>query len=524
MRKAILLVALLALMLPAAAQDMGGCMLEPPESAAQINMIGWTYPIIDFYADELEACNAVDNIDVNTQLLSSGAAQEQLSLALGAGGTSPYDIIMVTEGTVNSYTAAGWMMPLNDLIDKYEEDFNISDINGIEDMTVDGNIYALPMEFNTRHLFYRPDILEAHGVAVPETWDDVIDACGVLYAEESTVLPFTVQLHAGWAWRLEFSDMLLGFGGHLLNEDNTPAFNSDEGVMALEKLVEIVDACMGAEGLTYSIDDSHIGIATGELAMVFTWASRAAAMDDPDFSDFVGGIEFAPAPRAIEGAPYAATGGTGAGLGIPANIDDDPDLVFRVILEALDEESQIRGAHVGVISRQRVVDNADARYLPAVFETIMVASKARRTAIGAQLNGVGQWLPQIVTGEMSAADLLDAGVRVSSRASRSLTGEMPLHAGRVFTDRRHRPLHLFPFLVGVSQSLTPPSAEDGRGGIELKATGVDSLDRRGVERLYWVAMAAANRHRRNVRPRTCWTPFKPLDCLHAPKRGTTTPS
>ena len=45
MRKAILVVALLALMLPAAAQDMGGCMIEPPESAAQINMIGWTYPI-----------------------------------------------------------------------------------------------------------------------------------------------------------------------------------------------------------------------------------------------------------------------------------------------------------------------------------------------------------------------------------------------------------------------------------------------------------------------------------------------
>ncbi|MDE2774557.1 MAG: extracellular solute-binding protein [Chloroflexota bacterium] len=410
MRKAILVVALLALMLPAAAQDMGGCMLEPPENAAQINMIGWTYPIIDFYADELEACNAVDNVEVNTQLLSSGAAQEQLSLALGAGGTSPYDIIMVTQGTVNSYTAEGWMMPLNDLIDKYEEAYHISDIGGLEDMSIDGVIYALPMELNTRHLFYRPDILEAHGVAVPETWDDVIDACGVLYADESTVLPFTIQLHAGWAWRLEFSDLLLGFGGHLLNEDNTPAFNGDEGVMALEKLVEITDACMGAEGLTYSIDDSQIGIATGELAMVFTWASRAAAMDDPDFSDYVGGIEFAPAPRALADGPYAATGGTGAGLGIPANIDDDPDLVFQVLMEALDVQSQVGASGYGVISRNSVAAEADARYLPAVFETINGGVEGSSVAaIGAVLNGVlGQWLPQIVTGDMSAADLLDA--------------------------------------------------------------------------------------------------------------------
>ena len=301
-------------------------------------------------------------------------------------------------------------MPLNDLIDKYEDAYQISDILGIADMTVDGMVYGLPMEQNTRHLFYRPDLLEKHGIEVPETWDDVIDACGVLQAEDSIVIPFTTQLHAGWAWRIEFSDMLLGFGGQPLNDDMTPAFNSDEGVMALEKLIEIVDACMGEEGLTYSIDDSQIGIATGELAMAFTWASRAAAMDDPDFSDYVGGINFAPAPRAVEGAPYAATGGTGAGLGIPANIDDDPDLVFQVILEAMDEETMLRGSNYGVITRQAVAAKADARYLPAVFATISGGVEGTPVpAIGAVLNPVlAQWLPQIATGDMSAADLLDA--------------------------------------------------------------------------------------------------------------------
>jgi ABC-type glycerol-3-phosphate transport system substrate-binding protein len=410
MKKVMLIIALLACMLPVAAQDMGGCMLEPPESAATINMIGWTYPIIDFFADELEACNAVDNIDVNTQLLDSGSAHDQLRLALGAGGVSPYDIIMVTEGDVESYVHEGWMMPLNDLIEKYEEQYQISDILGIDDMAVDGVVYALPMEQNTRHMFYRPDLLEKHGIDVPDTWDDVIAACGVLEAEDSIVIPFTIQLHAGWAWRSEFYNMLLGFGGTQINDDNTPAFNSDEGVMALDKMVEIIDACMGDEGLTYSIDDSQIGIATGELAMAFTWASRAASMDDPDFSDYVGGINFAPAPRAIAGAPYASTGGTGAGLGIPSNIDDDPDLVFQIILEAMDEETMLRGSNYGVITRKAVAAVAEARYLPAVFETIaggVVGSEA--PAIGAVLNPVlGQWLPQIMTGEWSSADLLDA--------------------------------------------------------------------------------------------------------------------
>ena len=412
MRKVILIIALLALVIPAAAQDMSAatCDIEPPESSQTVNMIGWTYPIIDLYADELEACNAVDNIEVNTQLLDSGSAHDQLRLALGAGGAPPYDIIMVTQGDVESYVAEGWMMPLNDLIDKYEEAYDISDISGLADMTVDGSIYGLPMEQNTRHLFYRPDLLEKYMLEVPDTWDDVIAACGVLQDEDSIVIPFTTQLHAGWAWRIEFSDMVFAFGGQLLNDDNTPAFHSEAGVQALNKLVEIVDACMGPEGLTYSIDDSQIGIATGELAMAFTWASRAAAMDDPEFSDYVGQIEFAPAPRAAADGPYGATGGTGAGLGIPANIDDDPELVFQVILEATDVESQLRASQLGVITRNAVAAQADARYLPAVFDTINGGVEGQNMpAIGAVLNSVlDNWLPQIMTGEKSAAELLDA--------------------------------------------------------------------------------------------------------------------
>ena len=73
-----------------------------------------------------------------------------------------------------------------------------------------------------------------------------------------------------------------------------PIFNGEEGVAALTKMKEVVDGCMGPEGLTYSIDDSEIGMETGTLAFVHIWASRAANMDDPEKSDYVGIIGFAP--------------------------------------------------------------------------------------------------------------------------------------------------------------------------------------------------------------------------------------
>lgn len=411
MKKLLLVIALfsIALGIPTFAQSEGSCNIAAPETSATVNMIGWTYPIIDFYASELEACNSVENLDVNTQLLDSGAAHDQLRLALGAGGNVPYGIIMVTEADVRSYSAEGWMYPLNDLIAKYEDQYDISDISGIEDLTVDGVVYGIPMELNTRHLFYRPDLLEKYSLEVPQTYDDVIAACEVLQQEESIDIPFTIQLHAGWAWRIEFGDLILGFGGKLINDDNTPAFNSPEGVQALDLILRIAESCMGEEGMTYSIDDSQIGVATGSLAMAMTWASRAAAMDNPDFSDYVGQIEFAPAPRVSADLPYAATGGTGAGLGIPANSNVDPELAFLVIMEALDLESQVRASEIGIASRESVASQSSARYLPAVFETINGGVQGTNAPAIAIVNTVlDNWLPQAATGEMTTQEILDA--------------------------------------------------------------------------------------------------------------------
>ena len=218
----------------------GGCNIDAPSESVEINMIGWTYPIVDFYAEELEKCNDVDNVEVNTQMLDSGSAHDQIRLALSSEGDSPYDIIMNDAAFLRELGNEGWLYPLNDLIEKYEDQYNISDMAGMADHSIDGVVYGLPLELNTMHFFYRPDLLEEYGLEVPETWDDVIAHCGVLADEASIDLPFTIQLHAGWAWRIEFTNMLGAFGGQLMNDDRTPAFNSDEGVQALEKILEVV--------------------------------------------------------------------------------------------------------------------------------------------------------------------------------------------------------------------------------------------------------------------------------------------
>lgn len=385
-----------------------GCRIPAPAEPTVVNVIGWSYPIIDFYFQELEKCNGVENLTVNTQLMDSGSAGEQIRLAAAAGGESTYDIILNSGGNVQELADMGALLPLDDLIAQYDAQYNISDIVGWPDAMLDGVRYAIPIENNTEFIFYRADLFEKYGLSAPDTWDDVIAACEVLKAEESIDIPGTLTLYAGWAWDLEFSQMLGAQGMTYLDENNMPQFNGPEGVAAVNKMIEIANACNGPEGMTYSIDDSEIAMETGGQALSFTWASRGANMDNPEKSLFVGGIDFSPAPRFTEGGLYGAYGG-GASFSIMSGSKVDPDLLFQMIMEATDYDSQVEAAKLGIASRQAVSAVATARYYEAAMTTIAGGiPSSYNPASGIASTALGNWLPLVMDGQHTVQEVLDS--------------------------------------------------------------------------------------------------------------------
>ena len=72
------------------------CPIPNPEENVDIDLIGWEFPIVVQYADELEEC-AEGNYTFNVQFLDSTQATEQMNLDLATGspnfeisrGTSP---------------------------------------------------------------------------------------------------------------------------------------------------------------------------------------------------------------------------------------------------------------------------------------------------------------------------------------------------------------------------------------------------------------------------------------------------
>ena len=46
--------------------------------------------------------------------------------------------------------------------------------------------------------------------------------------------------------------LLRAMGGDYLDDDNMPAFNSDEGLAAVDLMIETVNRCVGEDGVAYA--------------------------------------------------------------------------------------------------------------------------------------------------------------------------------------------------------------------------------------------------------------------------------
>ncbi len=413
MRKLLILLSLLGLLvgIPAFAQSGESCNIDSPAEPVQINMISWPFAITEFYAAEMEACSEVENLTINTNLLDSSSLQEQVRLGLSTGGDSPFDILHGANGQIAEWGAPGWVMPLNDLIEKYRDEYNLDDIpQGYWDSgTYEGNIYGVPIVGNTLHLVYRADIFDEMGWEVPDTYAELHEVCDAIGLDNMDYeLAFAMDVSRARAWELEFFMLLRALGGDYLDENNMPIFQGDEGIAAVDLMIETVNRCVGPDGVAYGLNEIQVAMGNGGLPMTKIWASRAATMSDPERTDLGDAIAYAPAPRVTEDGPRAGSAWLDFYF-IPATTTNDPDLIFQVIMETVDAASQQAAAAVGSTTRNSA-GAYGGPYLPAANQTIAegIGNYAINPAVTIAIAKLEQYLPLVWPGDMTAQEALDA--------------------------------------------------------------------------------------------------------------------
>ena len=134
-------------------------------------MISHRYPALEFYAERMQ--EALPDVEVNTQLMPHDKAMELANIAMSSKADT-VDLLYLNDSTFLSFAKNGWLRPLDDLFEKYKEEFGLDDFTEsvLETFTYEGHLYVLPHTVNTQLFFYRKDLFEEAGKNPPTSFDE----------------------------------------------------------------------------------------------------------------------------------------------------------------------------------------------------------------------------------------------------------------------------------------------------------------------------------------------------------------
>jgi multiple sugar transport system substrate-binding protein len=210
---------------------------------------------------------------------------------------------------------------------------------------IDGRLMQVPRNLDVRLLHYRRDLM----AAAPATWDETIDLATRLTRRHGAA-PLYGFLFPGRDSGLfgMFYELLVGAGGRLFDDDLRPAFASDAGRWAVDRIVALHRRCRVTplDLVNWHYDEISSSFRAGAAAMVPDWPGSYHLYRDPAtcrVADRVG-LGLLPAGPAGIRAAYA-----GCHSFAIARTSRQPDRAAALVRHLLSFESQLGEARHGAI-------------------------------------------------------------------------------------------------------------------------------------------------------------------------------
>lgn len=138
----------------------------------------------------------------------------------------------------------------------------------LEQSSVNGKVWAVPDLASARAMYYNSDILNAAGVEVPTTWEELEAACKAIKAYDSRIHPWGVDMTTDEGQAC-FAYYTLNNGGGFVDEKGQWILNCPENVEAVQFITSMVKKGLtNADPITetrYSLQDMF---AAGKVAMM----------------------------------------------------------------------------------------------------------------------------------------------------------------------------------------------------------------------------------------------------------------
>ncbi len=240
------------------------------------------YPDIDLKV-EVESWNDIYTV-VNTRI-SNNDAPDILNIDVFA-----------------NYQADDLLLPAEDFVSK--ETYDKMYPAFLEQSNVDGTIWAIPDLASARALYYNADILEAAGVEVPTTWDELTEACKKIKEHDSKIYPWGIDMTTDEG-QAAFAYYTWNNGGGFVDDDNNWALNSAENVEAIEFAIGLVnDGYTNSDPSNDTRYDLQDMFGAGQVAMMIGPNSIPTYIADGGYS-----INYAVAPIPTNGGNDSVSAG-----------------------------------------------------------------------------------------------------------------------------------------------------------------------------------------------------------------------
>ncbi len=229
--------------------------------------------------------------------------------------------------------------------------------------TVDGRLVAMPFYTDAGLLFYRRDLLEAHGKPVPRTWDELTrTAAAVQAAERAAAASESAGAsgrRAGPVWGYVFQgrayegltvnalEWIVGEGGgRIVDDEGRVTVDNAATARALARASEWIGSIAPPGVLNYAEEEARGLFQSGHAVFMRNWP-YAWALANGEGSPVRGRVGVAPLPSgAPEGEPAAVLGGWNLAVSRHSrHVAEAADLVMHLTSAAEQKRRAVAAAY-----------------------------------------------------------------------------------------------------------------------------------------------------------------------------------
>lgn len=311
---------------------------EPPAEAATLRALfmkqaGYQESDVQAMTESFKESNP--GIEVELDFVSYEALHDKIVTA-AASKAGTYDVVLLDCIWPAEFAAAGFIL---DVTDRIPEEMRADIFPGaMESVTYKGRLYGMPWLNDVLYLYYNEEMLKEAGYeAPPTTWTELKEMSMAAKEKGLADYPFIEYFQQDEGLTIAFSYYLLAFGGQFFDADDNPAFNSAEGLAALQFMADgMNDGFYNPASLESTYEEVRRTFSQGSSLFSINWAYQLNLANDPAESQIAGKAKIALMPG--EEIPSATING-GMGLAIMAD-SQHPEEAWRYIQHLSSKEIQ----------------------------------------------------------------------------------------------------------------------------------------------------------------------------------------